>query len=290
MSDACHEQPDRDDARYEILAFYRFVEMAGCAAFAPVLKAAMLERDVMGTVLLADEGINGTISGLPGAVGEVMEIIRERPGLGGLECRVSHAPGHVFNRAKVKVKPSLINLGEEIDPAAGAGVYVDPGAWNGLISDPDVVVIDTRNDYEVHAGSFRGAVDPGIKRFRDLPGFVEGNLDPRRHRKVAMFCTGGIRCEKSTAWLLQRGFEEVYHLRGGILGYLEEVPAEESLWEGDCYVFDERVGVDHGLRPSDRAKFCPGCGHALTTKLRCAPAYVPGRRCPRCPVGGDGGV
>jgi len=159
---------------------------------------------------------------------------------------------------------------------------VPPDRWNELVDDPEVVVIDTRNDYEVHAGSFEGAIDPKIKRFRDLPAFVEEHLDPGRHKKVAMFCTGGIRCEKSTAWMLGQGFEEVYHLEGGILRYLAEVPDEASRWSGDCYVFDERVGVDHGLRPSDAAKFCPGCGHALTTKLRCDPAYVAGERCPRC--------
>lgn len=268
---------------FDIAAFYKFVPIDDCDAWAPALKQQMLDRDVMGTILLAPEGINGTISGTPEAVGEILAIVRGHEGLGDLMHKTSHAPGHVFNRAKVKVKPTLINLGSEVDPNQRVGTYVKPRDWNALISDPEVLLIDTRNDYEVHAGTFEGAVDPRIKRFRDLPEFVEKHFDPNRHKKVAMFCTGGIRCEKSTAWMLGQGFEEVYHLEGGILKYLEDVPREQSMWKGDCYVFDERVGVDHDLNPSDSAKFCPGCGHALTTKLRCAPEFVAGERCPKCP-------
>lgn len=273
------------DGGYDIAAFYKFVAIDDCDAWAPDLKQQMLDRDVMGTILLAHEGINGTISGTPEAVAEILRIIRQHDGLGDLMHKVSHAPGHVFNRAKVKVKPSLINLGPDVDPSQCVGTYVKPSEWNELISDPEVVLIDTRNDYEVHAGTFEGAIDPKIKRFRDLPSFVERNLDPAKHKKVAMFCTGGIRCEKSTAWMLEQGFEEVYHLEGGILKYLEDIPRDQSKWSGDCYVFDERVGVDQDLNPSDQAKFCPGCGHALTTKLRCAPEYVPGQRCPKCAEG-----
>lgn len=272
-----------DHGVYDIAAFYKFTPIDDCDAWAPALKRQMLDRDVMGTILLASEGINGTISGTPAAVGEVLAIIRaHHKNLADLAPKASQAPGHVFNRAKVKVKPSLINLGPDIDLNGRVGTYVPPSEWNALISDPDVVLIDTRNDYEVHAGTFQGAVDPKIKRFRDLPSYVDQHLDPDRHKKVAMFCTGGIRCEKSTAWMLAQGFEEVYHLEGGILRYLQEVPREQSMWRGDCYVFDERVGVDHDLNPSDNAKFCPSCGHALTTKLRCAPEFVPGKRCSKC--------
>lgn len=287
MGETTQADPVSSDLRndhgvYDIAAFYTFTPIHDCDDWAPILKRQMLDRDVMGTILLATEGVNGTISGLPEAVGEILSIIRAHDGLADLAHKTSHAPGHVFNRAKVKVKPTLINLGPQVDPNKRVGAYVPPSQWNDLISDPEVVLIDTRNDYEVHAGTFDRAIDPRIKRFRDLPGFVEQNLDPSRHKKVAMFCTGGIRCEKSTAWMLSQGFEEVYHLEGGILRYLEEIPREESMWRGDCYVFDERVGVDHDLKPSDSAKFCPGCGHALTTKLRCAPEYVPGMRCPKC--------
>jgi len=267
---------------FDIAAFYKFVPIEDCEQWAPQLKQQMIDLDVLGTILLAPEGINGTISGEPDAVAAVMRTIRAHDGLADLAHKTSHAPGHVFNRAKVKVKPTLINLGPDVDPTQCVGTYVPPEQWNELISDPEVVLIDTRNDYEVHAGSFEGAIDPKIKRFRDLPEFVESNLDPSKHKKIAMFCTGGIRCEKSTAWMLEQGFQEVYHLEGGILRYLEEVPADQSAWRGDCYVFDERVGVNHELLPSDAAKFCPGCGHALTTKLRCSPEYVPGQRCPKC--------
>jgi UPF0176 protein len=273
---------------YDVVAFYKFVALDDCDTFAPSLKQAMLDRDVMGTILLAEEGINGTISGSPESIAEILDIIRTHDGLDDLPFKTSHAPTHVFNRAKVKVKPSLISLGADIDstidPNKEVGEYVQPSDWNDLINDPEVVLIDTRNDYEYYAGTFEGAVDPKITRFRDLPDFVNNNFDPKVHKKVAMFCTGGIRCEKSTAWMLQQGFENVYHLKGGILKYLEEVPQEESKWKGDCYVFDERVGVNHDLSPSEEAKFCPGCGHALTTKLRCAPEYIPGKRCSFCPT------
>jgi UPF0176 protein len=273
---------------YDVVAFYKFVALDDCDTFAPSLKQAMLDRDVMGTILLAEEGINGTISGSPESIAEILDIIRTHDGLDDLPFKTSHAPTHVFNRAKVKVKPSLISLGADIDstidPNKEVGEYVQPSDWNDLINDPEVVLIDTRNDYEYYAGTFEGAVDPKITRFRDLPDFVNNNFDPKVHKKVAMFCTGGIRCEKSTAWMLQQGFENVYHLKGGILKYLEEVPQEESKWKGDCYVFDERVGVNHDLAPSEEAKFCPGCGHALTTKLRCAPEYIPGKRCSFCPT------
>jgi len=270
---------------YEVVAFYKFVKIDDCESFAPSLKAQMLELDIMGTILLANEGINGTIGGTPESIKQIIEIIRAHEGLADLPCKSSYAPGHVFNRAKVKVKPSLINIGEDdkADPNKAVGEYVKPKDWNALISDPEVVLIDTRNDYEYHAGTFEGAVDPEITRFRELPAFVNKHYDPKVHKKVAMFCTGGIRCERSTAWMLEQGYEHVYHLEGGILKYLEEVPQEQSMWKGDCYVFDERVGVNHDLAPSDNAKFCPGCGHALTTKLRCAPEYVAGECCSFCP-------
>jgi len=283
-----HTAQESDRGSCQVIAFYKFVRIDDCQEFAPVLKQHMLDRDILGTILLAEEGINGTISGSPESIAELVEIMRAHEGLEDLPYKSSSAPGHVFNRAKVKVKPSLISLGSEIDstidPTRVVGEYVDPKDWNELISDPDVLLIDTRNDYEFYAGTFEGAVDPKITRFRDLPEFVNTNYDPKVHKKVAMFCTGGIRCEKSTAWMLEQGYEQVYHLQGGILKYLEEVPKEESMWKGDCYVFDERVGVNHDLAPSENAKFCPGCGHALTTKLRCAPEYIPGERCSFCPA------
>lgn len=271
--------------QHQIIAFYKFTPIQDCDTWAPVLKQHMLDLDIMGTILLAPEGINGTIGGLPDAIEQIAAIMRAHDGLDDLPLKTSFAPGHVFNRAKVKVKDSLISIGDDqrADPNKQVGTYVKPKDWNALISDPDVVLIDARNDYEFHAGTFEGAVDPDIKRFRELPEFVRENYDPKKHKKVAMFCTGGIRCERSTAWMLAEGFEEVFHLEGGILKYIEEVPESESMWKGDCYVFDERVGVNHDLAPSDTAKFCPGCGHALTTKLRCAPEFIAGERCSFCP-------
>ncbi len=269
--------------QHEIIAFYKFTAINDCDSWAPVLKGHMLDLDIMGTILLAPEGINGTIGGKPEAIEKIVGIMRAHEGLEDLPFKSSYAPGHVFNRAKVKVKPSLINIGSQVDPNELVGEYVKPKDWNALISDPEVVLIDTRNDYEFHAGTFEGAIDPDIKRFRELPAFVNEHYDPKVHKKVAMFCTGGIRCEKSTSWMLEQGFEHVYHLEGGILKYLEEIPQSESMWKGDCYVFDERVGVNHELAPSDEAKFCPGCGRALTTKLRCSPDYVAGQQCSFCP-------
>lgn len=280
------DQQGQPESAYQIIAFYKFVPLDDCETLAPRLKQEMLDRDILGTILLAHEGVNGTISGPPASISEFITILRAVDGLDDIPLKASFASSHVFNRAKVKVKPSLISLGPEIDPTIDpnrlVGEYVRPKDWNALISDPEVVLIDTRNDYEFHAGTFEGAVDPKITRFRELPDFVNENYDPKVHKKVAMFCTGGIRCEKSTAWMLEQGFEHVYHLQGGILKYLEEVPEEESMWNGDCYVFDERVGVNHELQPSDEAKFCPTCGHALTTKLRCAPQYIPGKQCSFC--------
>lgn len=267
---------------FQVIAFYKFTAINDCETFAPALKALMIENEVMGTILLAPEGINGTICGSENSIALIVSALRDHDGLEDLQYKSSYAPEHVFNRAKVKVKPSIINLGADVDPNQMVGEYVQPSRWNEIISDPETIVIDTRNDYEVFAGTFKGAIDPNIKRFRELPEFIEENFDPKVHKKVAMFCTGGIRCEKSTAYMLEQGFEQVFHLQGGILKYLEEVPKEQSLWEGDCYVFDERVGVNHDLEPSDSAKHCPGCGHALTTKLRCAPEYVPGVRCSFC--------
>lgn len=267
----------------QVIAFYKFTAIDDCEVFAPALKQHMIDHDVMGTILVAPEGVNGTICGTQDSIAEILRALRDHEGLEDLQYKTSYAPAHVFNRAKVKVKPSIINLGADVDPNQIVGEYVKPSRWNEIISDPETVVIDTRNDYEVFAGTFKGAIDPSIKRFRELPEFIEENFDPKIHKKVAMFCTGGIRCEKSTAYMLEQGFEQVFHLQGGILKYLEDVPKEDSMWEGDCYVFDERVGVNHDLEPSDNAKHCPGCGHALTTKLRCAPEYVPGVRCSKCP-------
>lgn len=267
---------------YVVSAFYKFSSVAEPARVQPELKRLMLEHDVKGTVLLAPEGINGTISGLRAGTNAVMGYLRALPGMSGLEAKESFFSSHAFERSKVKLKKEVISLGEKVDPNGKVGVYVPPAEWNELISDPEVMTIDARNDYEVAIGSFEGAVNPKTTKFRELPGFVRGALNPAKHRKIATYCTGGIRCEKFSSWLLDMGFEEVYHLQGGILKYLEEIPPEESKWQGSCYVFDERVGLEHGLSPSPDVRMCRACGHPLFTKDRIKPEYEHGVSCSYC--------
>lgn len=226
-----------------IAAFYRFASLPQCASWREHLRQQMVLLDIKGTVLLAPEGINGTIAGSETAVNTLLETFGELdPQLEAIKPHRSWSETVPFARTKVKLKREIISFGvAELDPARNAGTYVEPENWNTLISDPEMLTIDTRNDYEVSSGSFAGAINPQIPTFRALANFVQQQLDPQKHKRVAMFCTGGIRCEKSTAYLRQLGFSEVFHLRGGILNYLDTVPAEQSLWEGECFVFDERV-------------------------------------------------
>jgi UPF0176 protein len=241
-------------------AFYKFVEIAAPAELRPVLLAACAERGIKGSILLAHEGINGTLSGEAEQLAGFFGWLRQDPRFAGLETKESPATGHAFGRLKVRLKREIVTLGvPEANPARSAGTYVEPSDWNELIQSPGVVLIDTRNAYEVKIGTFRGAIDPKTRSFRQFPEFVQTNLDPKRHRRVAAFCTGGIRCEKATSYLVQQGFVEVYHLKGGILKYLETVPAEESLWEGECFVFDERVALGHGNEIGTHG-MCRHCG------------------------------
>lgn len=268
---------------YKVAAFYKFFDFPECEEFRPVLRDFMLERDIKGTVLVTPEGINGTVSGTGEAIDQLITYLRADERMAALEVKYSEHEGHPFERTKVKYKQEVIKIGLPVDAVHHAGTYVKPKDWNALISDPEVLLIDTRNEYETHLGKFQGAIDPKTDTFMSLPGYLDETLDPNKHKKVAMYCTGGIRCEKSTAYLKERGFGEVYHLEGGILKYLEEVPAEESMWEGTCFVFDERVSVDHQLQASGEASRCPGCGHPLYTKDRRKAEYVHGVCCPHCP-------
>ncbi len=230
----------------KVSAFYKFVRIDDPDALREILFAALQARAMKGTILLAGEGINGTISGTPDAMADFLDELRRDSRFADLVTKDSTAGAHPFQRLKVKVKREIISFGHPgADPSQHVGTYVAPQDWNALICDPDVFLLDTRNAYEVTVGTFAGAVDPKTRRFGDLPAFVKDNLDPARHRKIAMFCTGGIRCEKASAYLMSIGFPEVYHLRGGILSYLASVPREASLWHGDCFVFDEREGVRH---------------------------------------------
>lgn len=266
-----------------VAALYKFFAFPDYRDWQDPLRARMDELGVRGTLLLADEGINGTISGPREAVDALVEGLRFDQRLrDDLEYKESLADEHPFLRAKVKLKREIVTLGVEgVDPACTVGTYLSPWQWNQVIREPDTLVIDTRNAYEYEVGSFRGAVNPNTSSFREFPGFVHHHLDPARHRKVAMFCTGGIRCEKATGYLLEQGFREVYHLRGGVLQYLEEMPREDSLWEGECFVFDERVTVDHDLQPGEHEQ-CHACRRPVSEADRASPVFRRGVSCPHC--------
>jgi UPF0176 protein len=243
-------------------------------------------QGVKGTLLIAEEGINGTIAGTDDAIDTVLAFVRGLPGCTDLEAKFSRAQELPFHRMKVRVKREIVAMGQpQIDPIAGTGHYVAPADWNAFISDPSTIVIDTRNDYEVAIGSFSGAIDPKTATFRDFPAWFRAErerlLGSAERPRIAMFCTGGIRCEKSTAFLRSEGVDEVYHLQGGILKYLESIPAAESLWEGECFVFDQRVAVGHGLAPGPYA-LCHACRRPVSDTDQASPHYVSGVSCPAC--------
>ncbi|GAA0309510.1 rhodanese-related sulfurtransferase [Psychrobacter aestuarii] len=265
-----------------VAALYKFTPFAEFEQYREPILNTMLEHGVKGTLLIAHEGINGTISGTRDGIDAVLNYLRSIEAIGEFVFKESYTDSQPFYRTKVKLKKEIVTMGVEgIDPLQSVGRYVKPQEWNALISDPDVVLIDTRNDYEVQIGTFENAINPETETFREFPEYVAKTLDPSKHKKVAMFCTGGIRCEKSTAYMRQQGFEEVYHLEGGILKYLEEVPAEESMWKGDCFVFDNRVAVNHKLEKSDYDQ-CYACRMPITKADQESPAYVKGESCPHC--------
>jgi UPF0176 protein len=265
-----------------VAALYHFVSVPRFESLREPLQALCEANGVKGTLLLAHEGINGTIGGPDEGVRTVLTYLRAQPEFATLEHKESRASKMPFLRMKVKLKKEIVTMGvENIDPNKVVGTYVAAKDWNELISDPDTIVIDTRNDYETAIGVFRGAVDPQTKTFREFPDWVRNNPGLHNKPKIAMYCTGGIRCEKATAFMKEEGFEEVYHLKGGILKYLEEVPAEESLWEGACFVFDERVSVTHGLAEGEH-ELCRACRHPLTAEEIASPLYEPGVSCPHC--------
>lgn len=238
-----------------VAALYKFVSLPDYQALREPLRQVMLDNGVKGTLLLAEEGINGTVSGWRQGIDALLAWLKRDPRFADLEHKESYCEEQPFRRTKVKLKKEIVTLGvPQVDPTRQVGTYVEPKDWNALIDDPEVVLIDTRNDYEVAIGTFERAVDPKTGSFREFPDYVNTHFDPRRHKKVAMFCTGGIRCEKASSYLLSQGFEQVYHLKGGILKYLEEVPAEQSKWRGECFVFDERVTVGHALAEGEYRK------------------------------------
>jgi UPF0176 protein len=270
---------------WNIAAFYRFVELVDLPKMQAELKDACAENDICGTILIAPEGVNGTIAGIGKKLDNIINVLDRLTGVKSGELKYSASTGKPFLRAKIKVKREIITMAApEANPTKHAGTYVAPEDWNALIADPDVTLIDTRNDYETAVGIFKGAIDPNIQKFTDFKKFVAENMDPAKQKKVAMFCTGGIRCEKASSYMLAHGFEEVYHLQGGILKYLETVPADQSQWDGECFVFDRRVAVGHGLTEGIH-DICYGCRFPLKPGDMEMPEYEYGVSCPRCHAG-----
>lgn len=271
------------EPQIRVASLYQFTHFNDCLGIQGKLRLVCKRGDVRGTLILAPEGINGTIAGPDRAIGEVIQFIRTLPGCAGMTVKDSHASEMPFHRMKVRIKKEIVTMGEPgLSPLRQAGKYVQPNEWNALIADPDTILIDTRNSYEVEVGTFRNAINPDTNSFRDFPAWFRENrasLAEGAAPKIAMFCTGGIRCEKATALLKSEGIDEVYHLQGGILKYLEEVPAEESLWQGECFVFDQRVCLTHGLKAGS-FDICHGCRTPVAEADKTSPQYQAGVSCP----------
>ena len=267
---------------YKVAALYRFVTLTDLPGLQAEIKAACNELEICGTLLLAPEGINGTIAGLPENLDKIISILDEKLEVTKGELKYSDTEKKPFLRMKVRLKKEIITMkAPEADPNIFVGDYVSAEDWNDVINDPEVTVLDTRNDYETRVGIFKNALDPDIETFTEFKDYVEKHLDPTKQKKIAMYCTGGIRCEKASAYMLSKGFETVYHLKGGILKYLEDIPEEESMWEGECFVFDHRVGITHGLKEGNYA-VCFGCREPLSPEEQAHPAYEKGVSCPYC--------
>lgn len=267
---------------FVVAALYKFVALPDYPSLREPLLDQCVNAGVKGTLLLAKEGINGTIAGTRQGIDAVLHFLRQDPRLIDLSHKESFDDSQPFYRMKVKLKKEIVTMGVGgIDPNEVVGQYVKPKDWNALISDPEVLLIDTRNDYEVKIGSFQGAVNPDTQSFREFPEYVREHYDPQIHKKVAMFCTGGIRCEKASSFMRQEGFDEVYHLEGGILKYLEEVEEAQSLWQGECFVFDNRVSVSHGLAPGSY-ELCHGCREPINAADKASEFFEEGVTCPAC--------
>lgn len=267
---------------WKVAALYYFTVLDDLPKLQAATKEFCLAHDIWGTLLIAPEGINGTIAGAPDNLDKVMGFLDEHYGIMKGEVKFSNADEKPFTRMKVRLKKEIVTLrAPEADPTKSVGTYIEPENWNDLINDPNVITVDTRNLYETKIGIFKGAIDPEIDTFTEFKDYVSENLDPKKDKKVAMFCTGGIRCEKASSYMLAQGFENVYHLKGGILKYLETIPADESLWEGSCFVFDKRVAIDHGLKESAH-KLCFGCRAPLEPEDVKLKTYEPGVSCLHC--------
>ena len=265
-----------------VCALYKFVTLNNHVDFRDQVHTQLLNNHIKGTILLAEEGINGTISGSSSDIDSFLDWLRSDQRLQDIDYKLSFHSKQPFHRTKVKLKNEIVTMGVRgIDPNKVVGTYVEAADWNDLISDPETLLIDTRNEYEYGIGSFKQAINPHTETFKQFPDYVEQNLDPSKHKKVAMFCTGGIRCEKASAFMKEHGFEEVYHLKGGILKYLEKVPENESLWQGECFVFDDRVAVNQNLEKGQYDQ-CHACRYPITDEQKQSEHYVPGVSCPRC--------
>jgi len=267
-------------------AMYHFVSLPHFKALREPLLQFCMSREIKGTILLADEGMNGTVAGSEKSIHEFLHFLKNDPFFEGNFKNLSHKESwsdkHPFYRMKVKLKKEIVTLAVPgVSPTKLVGKYIKPQDWNAIISDPEVVLIDTRNDYEYAIGSFKNAINPKTNTFREFPEYVKTNFDPKKHKKIAMFCTGGIRCEKASSYMMSEGFNEVYHLEGGILKYLEEVKPSESLWQGECFVFDQRVAIKHGLEVGDYDQ-CYACRYPLTQQSLESTKYIPGISCPHC--------
>lgn len=274
------------NAPITVCALYKFVRFADFEMFREPINERLKALNIRGTLLIAKEGLNGTIAGADADIKQFLDWLSNHNGFKGrfaeLDCKYSYSNEQPFHRTKVKLKKEIVTMGlSDIDPNKVVGTYVEPNDWNDLISDPDTVLIDTRNGYEVDIGTFKNAINPNTESFREFPDYVKQNLDPAKHKKVAMFCTGGIRCEKASAYMKEQGFDEVYHLKGGILKYLENVEQDDSLWNGECFVFDDRVAVDHNLEKGQYDQ-CHACRHPITEDDKTSEFYIAGVSCHRC--------
>lgn len=269
-------------SKITVAALYKFASLPDYREMQPGLHDFCVRQGLYGTLLLAAEGINGTVAGTRAGIDALIFYLRSDLRLADLEHKESYADEMPFTRMKVKLKKEIVTLGVAgVDPNKKVGTYVAAEDWNALIADPDVLLIDTRNGYECDIGTFRGAIDPKTTSFRDFPEYVNKNFSPSKHKKIAMFCTGGIRCEKASSFMVSMGFEQVYHLQGGVLKYLEKIPPQESLWQGECFVFDQRISVGHGLKVGEYQQ-CHGCRHPVSPEDRMSAQYVVGVTCPYC--------
>lgn len=265
-----------------VCALYKFVTLEDYKTLKPPLLKCMLQQNIRGTLLLANEGINGTVAGSRMAIDALLNYLQADKRLAGVRYKISLTKQMPFLRTRVKLKKEIVTMGVNgIDPKHIVGTYVKPNDWNALISDPEVLLVDTRNDYEVQVGTFKNAINPKTDSFREFPDYIKQHFNPEKHTKVAMYCTGGIRCEKSTAYMKEQGFKDVYHLEGGILNYLEEVPEQATLWQGECFVFDDRVTVDHQLEKGQYDQ-CNACRMPITKQDQQSAYYIHGVSCPHC--------